>query len=373
MLREILLVFPSVAVSALIYPWYSRIMTQMGILGHNVGAHDLGYLWNLMMVDPLALWVYVQQTFVPWHLQVLYTWPGLRSAYPPWQIMASLGTLAGIGAMGIWLFRRRKDLFFYYSAFVILLVPYLNLTYIGFWVAERYFYFCAFCLLALAMSPVLAALRHPERTIRLGVLVVIVFFVSNNVLQHFLYLGAWRNAETLWQYHISLPNPSPAAYDNLAAFYYADGTARQGTPQSTVSMRKMEIVVEAGLTEFWRDHQQSPPPETYFLFFLKSIIQEVNGNLEEALASLLTSDHLHPKFDSTNLNLARVYRKLSKFAQDTRQRETYACAARDRFAEYMSLCFRDRLAPPEVRQEFAEMEAECSTPVQSLDGDAKKK
>ncbi len=53
-------------------------------------------------------------------------------------------------------------------------------------------------------------------------------------------------------------------------------------------------------------------------------MQEVNGEPEAALASLLTSDRLHPDFDATNLNMARVYRKLAEAAADPQQRETYA-------------------------------------------------
>jgi len=125
-------------------------------------------------------------------------------------------------------------------------------------------------------------------------------------------------------------------------------------------MRKMAIVVDAGLKQFWPDRQQPPSPDTYFLFFLQSIVQEVNGEPEAALASLLTSDRLHPKFDSTNLNLARLYRKLAAAATDPKQKEAYARNARDRFAEYIALAFRGRPAPPEIQQEMADIEAESS-------------
>lgn len=123
-------------------------------------------------------------------------------------------------------------------------------------------------------------------------------------------------------------------------------------------MSKMAVVVDAGLKQFWPDHRQPPPPDTYFLFFLQSIVQEVRGEPEAALESLLTSDRLHPKFDSTNLNLARLYHKLSKNATDPKQRETYARAAQDRFAEYIALAFRGRPASPEVQKEFDDMKAD---------------
>jgi hypothetical protein len=86
----------------------------------------------------------------------------------------------------------------------------------------------------------------------------------------------------------------------------------------------------------------------------------VRGEPEAALASLLMSDRLHPKFDSTNLNLALLYHKLAGTAVDSNQKQTYARAARDRYAEYIALTWRDRPAPAEIQNKLAEFEAECS-------------
>jgi hypothetical protein len=355
---------PGLLVSGVIYVWYQRILAQMGLFDRGYTAHGLAHLWNLVMVNPLAFWLYLRQIFFPEHLAVLYTWPALQSSYPSWQIAAALATVSAAGGIGVWLFRQRKDIFFYYAAFFVLMAPYLNLLYIGIWAADRYLYFPAFCLLALALSLAGAALRRPHPALRIGVLTIGVIFAAINVFQKLSYERVWRNGETLWQYHIALPRPSPTAYENLAACYYANfasAVAQQNTPRMVSSIRKMEIVIQAGLAEFWRDRQHPSPPETSFLFFLQSLAQEAKGDPDAALASLLTSDRLHPRFDATNLNLSRLYRKLAKTAQDPRQRETYARAARKRFIEYIALAFRGRPAPSEVCKELADIEAECST------------
>jgi len=360
LLKEIFLFVPAFVSSLLVYGWYGRILTQMGVLDRGYTAHGLEHLWNLLMVNPVVIWIYVQQTLLPWHLKVLYGWPEMLPAYPQWQVAISLASVVLFGGLGVGLFVRRKDLFFYYAAFFVLMVPYLNLVYSGILVAERYLYFSVFCVLALAMSLAAAVLRRPQPVLRGGVLAVCTGFVIWNCFQTFSYQPAWRNGETLWQYHIALPHPTPTAYENLAASYYAEAADQTGTPEMAVTMRKMAVVVDAGLKQFWPDRQQSPPPDTYFLFFLQSIVQEVNGEPEAALTSLLTSDRLHPKFDSTNLNLARVYRKLASAATDPKQKETYARDAKDRFAEYIALAFRGRPAPPEIQQEMADIEAEYS-------------
>lgn len=290
--------------------------------------------------------------------------------------MVALTTVAGIIGAGLWLFRRRKDLFFYFAAGLALMIPYLNLVFMGIWVADRYVYFSSFCVLAIAVTAAGAAWRHSKGAFRLGALAIGATLLANNFLQTVLYEPKWRDAETLWQYHIALPRPDQKACENLAAYYYArfaSAFAKKNTPLMVSSIRKMEIVVQAGLAEFWRDRQEPPPPETSYLFFLQSLIQEVKGDPDAALASLLTSDRLHPGFDATNLNLAQLYRKLAGSAKTPRQREAYIRAARDRHAEYIKLAFRGRPAPPEVRREMADIDAEFSAMKQpAVSGPAKK-
>lgn len=359
--KEILLLVPGLVVSGWVYHWYRGTLTQMGIFDRGYTAHGLGHLWNLLMVDPLAFWVYVRQTFFPWQLNVLYGWPALQPAYSLGQMVISLATVIAAGAVGVWLFCRRKDLCFYFGTFFILMVPYLNLVFIGIWVAERYLYFSVFCLLALAVAAAGAVWRRPQPGWRMGVLAIGAGFVTINLFQGLSYQRAWRNGETLWQYHLTLPQSRPTAYANLAACYYAAAMAQPGTPNAVVSLRKMAVVVDAGLAQFWSDRRQPPPADTYFLFFLQSIVQELNGELEAALTSLLTSDRLHPRFDSTNLNLAHLYRRLAVAAADPQQRQRHARAARERFAEYIALAYRSQPVPPAVQRELAEFEAACST------------
>jgi hypothetical protein len=362
-LREFFLFIPGLAVSAAIYIWYQGTLAQMGIFDRGYNAHGLAHLWNLLMVNPLVFWTYLKQIFLPSQLAVFYPWPGLQTSYAFWQIGVAVTTVGGALAAGVWLFCRRKDLFFYYAAFFVLMVPYLNLIYIGIWVAERYVYFSSFCVLAVAVSLVGEFWKNTRRTMRLGMILIVAVFVVDNLAQTILYEPAWRDGETLWRDHIAQSRHTVVAYQNLAACYYADlgdAVARQDQSRMAAALHKMSVVVEAGFAEYWPDQKQPPPPETYFLFFLRSLIEEVTSQPEAALASLLMSDRLHPNLDSTDLNLSRLYNKLAGATQNQQQRETYLRAARDRFAEYVKLLYRDRLPPPEVRAEMAGLEAACS-------------
>jgi hypothetical protein len=202
-----------------------------------------------------------------------------------------------------------------------------------------------------------------QKTLRLVFAALVALVIAVNFFQIISYQPVWQNGETLWQNHILLPHPRVKAYDNLGGYYYAEFTeafACQDQPRMTAALHKLEIVVEAGLTDFWPDRKQSPPPDTFFLFFLRSLIEEVRGEPESALASLLIADQLHPNFDSTNLNLSRLYHELAGISKIAGQREIYLHAARDRFAEYIKLAYHDRPPPSDVRVEMAGLEAECS-------------
>jgi hypothetical protein len=363
--REIILTLPNLVITGFVYVWYQRTLAQVGLFDRGYTAHGLAHLWNLERINPLVFWIYLKQIFLPSHLAVLYPWPVLQPSYPLWQVVVALASTLAAGGAGLWLFCRRKDLFFYFAAFFVLMIPYLNLIFIGIWVADRYVYFSSFCVLALAISVSENVWQQSQRAVRLSLVLIGAAFLASNLFQTLTYQPAWKNGETLWQYHISQPQHSTIAYDNLAAYYYADfgdAVAKHDQPRMAASLDKMSVVIDAGLAEYWRDRQQPPPIGTYFLFFLRSLIQEVTGQPEAALASLLMSDQLHPRFDSTNLNLSRVYHKLATTTADPQQRETYRRAARDRYADYVRLLYRDRPPPPEVQAEMASLAAECAVP-----------
>jgi len=361
--RELGLLLPSLCFSGVVYLWYQRTLDQAGVFDRGYTAHGLAHLWNLLIVNPCGFWLYLRQIFLPFHSCLFYAWPQIEPSFPFWQKMVALATLAGSLGAGLWLFRRQKDLFFYYAAFFVLMIPYLNLIFIGIWVADRYLYFSVVCVLAIAISAAEWAWKHSTRVLRWALVLAGVAWLADNGYEAISYLPVWRNAESLWQYHVALPGHPPAAYNNLAAAYYAEfgeAVARQDTLRAATALRKMKTVVEAGLAEYWPDQKQPPPPQTYFLFFLRSLIEEVNGDPDAALASLLMADRLHPGFDSTNLNLSRLYRRLAATTKDAQQRAIYLQAAHDRLATYIALVFRGRSPPPEVRQEMADLETACS-------------
>ena len=240
------------------------------------------------------------------------------------------------------------------------MVPYLDLIMPGILVAERYLYFSVFCIL---LGPSLAAvvLRRANPASRLLFYSRRGFF-GVNLFQKLSYQTAWRNGETLWQYHLTLPQPATGAYENLAGYYYANFTSafvQKNTPLMVSSIRKMATVVDAGLAEFWltaASRRRRKPIIFYFSIF----VQEVNDEPEAALSSLLTADRLRPGFDAINLNLARLYRELAGGLPRFPAAANVSARCARPVRQNISVEFPGRPAPPEFRKEMADIEAEYS-------------
>lgn len=346
---------PAWIMSFWIYGWYRHTIGEMGVLDRGYDFHGWSHLWNLWMVNPFVIVMYVQQMIFPSHLRVFYTWPEMVATFPtPQMLVAMLLTFAAL-LLGIILFRRRKDLFFCVAAFFVLMVPYLNLVYSGILIAERYVYFSSLFLMAILVALVAKIFSSSAKFVRMTALAGCLISFVANAFQFFTYQPAWRNGETLWQYHLTLPNNSVDAYANLAGVYYAEAAALVGKPEMALAVGKMGVVVDAGLKQFYPDPQLPPPTATWQLFFMKSIVQEVQGELQTALASLLIADRAHPHFAAINLNLALLYGKLSASAEGA-QKHAFAISARDRYAQYIAYEFRGRPAPANIQKQLEDFE-----------------
>jgi len=246
--REGVLVIPAFVLSGISYLWYQGILTQMGIFDRGYTAHGLAHVWNLIMVNSMAFWSYLLNLLAPMHLAVLYSWPDLQYSYPVWQIIVSFLTLAGILLIGLWLLLKRKDLFFYFASALALMIPYLNLIYIGIWVADRYVYFTSACAVAFVIALTESAWPVWRIGIRRFIIAAGALLLAVNLFETVSYQPQWRNAETLWQYHVALPNAVPKSYENLGAFYFAqfnEASQQRDEVAKDQALKKMAVVVDA--------------------------------------------------------------------------------------------------------------------------------
>ena len=331
--RELPLALPMFAVALVVFVWYRGMLAQMGLFERGYTASGLSHLWNLAMVNPLVWWLYLKQLCLPFHLSLAYTWPTLQSSLTWPSILTAVATLAAVLGTTLWMARRRKDLLFFWLAFFLLLVPYMNLIYIGIWAADRYLYLASFCLLAIAVR---LAREQATRSDKARAAVVVGFAVVMlvNLGQTLSYQRAWRDAESLWMHHVTLPHAAPMAYSTLAASYYTSFGEEDEIGAQRQLMQKMAVVVEAGLQQFWPDRSAPPPTVTWQLLFLKAIVEEVGGHPHAAIESLLTSQRLNDRYPATAFNLAMLYRDQALQSDDPGQRRAYAEQARESLNAY---------------------------------------
>jgi hypothetical protein len=160
---------------------------------------------------------------------------------------------------------------------------------------------------------------------------------------------------------MTLKQPSVKAFENLAAYYYATGIEDGNAEQFATNLGKMSVVVDEGIEQFKGQNPASPSPITWHLFFLRAIVQEVRGMPGQAIESLLISDRLRGGFDSTSLNLAMLYRKLTLATEDPAQRAMHAQKALERYNTYIKLAFRGRTPPLAVTTMLSELSGMADT------------
>ncbi|MDA1044456.1 MAG: hypothetical protein O3C57_04450 [Verrucomicrobia bacterium] len=355
--REVPLSVPMFCASIGVFVWYRAILNETGLLDRGYSDTGIQHLWNLAMINPMVCWLYLKQICLPAHLSVLYTWPFLPDAFRLPDVLAALATLVAGVAITFKMMVYRKDLLFYWAAFFALMVPYMNFIYVGIWAADRYLYFASFCLLAIAVQVGFEIAGRGKKS-RAVIIAVAAVMLGANLWQTVSYPRAWRNGESLWQYHIELPHPSSVAYNNLAATYYTMVHEAIEADEKTHLLRKMDVVVNAGLQTYWPDRASPPPRATWHLFFLKSILDEIRGMPETAIESLLISERLNGGFRATRLNLAKLYCKLSLGSEEPTLRRDYALKAVESLGKHLR-----REPTPEMIT--AMLGAECLAAAQS--------
>jgi hypothetical protein len=98
------------------------------------------------------------------------------------------------------------------------------------------------------------------------------------------------------------------------------------------------------MRQFWPDRAGPPPSACWQLFFLQAIVQEVQGEPEAAIESLLTSARLNGSFRATHYNLAMLYRDLALASDGDPTRRAYAQQAVQSLEAYL----RHTATPEEI-------------------------
>ena len=160
--RSLVGLIPHALVGVGIHFWYQRILSAFQILGHVPSARTFTHLKNLAVLIPLSLEPRLAHIFSASEHSISYLRPNVAIRPTSGELVLAFATLTGLLALVVVLLRYRRDLAFYPIAFLLFMLPYFNVTYIGIWAADRYAYLASFCVAALIAVPVVSGLWSPR-------------------------------------------------------------------------------------------------------------------------------------------------------------------------------------------------------------------
>jgi len=307
-LYSVIIFTPHLIISFMVYKWYHGILSAYGIMNRGYTATTLEHLRNLLIINPLVFWRYMQNLFLPSNLSLFYNWPNIISEFSACHIAISVMTVISGICLTTFLLLKRKDLFCYISIIAILMIPYLNIIYFGIWVANRYIYFASLFLLTVIATIATGLMNSKKNTAIVAVFLIV--FCGYNTINKTSYIKVWQNDETLWTYECGQPDPRPESFENLGSYYYTQGLQTTNTDVRESYFSKVKEVIEAGRVKLGNSPKDNPSPILSRLLFLDALMSIVqNETPRTQLEKLMLVEKIKPDFDAALWQLTVFYYK----------------------------------------------------------------
>ncbi|WP_207687868.1 hypothetical protein [Desulfonema limicola] len=243
---------PHLLISLYIYFWYKGIITSWGVLGSR-GPSALApeHIKTLVLFIPLVIGLYVKLLFLPFQYSIFYHWPNTGIPLQTFHIVISVLISLAIVFMTAFTFYKRKDLLFYILAFIILMIPYFNIIYIGIWAANRYIYFSSFCIIAVSADLIIAFASKHKEYLKKSVFIIWLIFIIFNIYQTLVYQKVWQDNHSLWTYENNLKDASVFSYWLLAKSFTISAAEKHQVPELKMQLfQQAETVINKGLKKY---------------------------------------------------------------------------------------------------------------------------
>lgn len=333
-----------------VFLWYRGVLDRFGLFQRGYDADWWQHLIRWLTLNPLVFLSYAKDLVLPSHLSLVYAWPHTDLALQPHHAAIAVTFFGTVATAGIWLFLRRKDLFFFYLSFWVMMIPYTNIIYIGIWRANRYLYFSSAFLVALLIGLLFPKSGSASRLrFRVGI-VLVGLVIAVNAVQKIRYLDKWQDSQHLWTYEKSLNQGSLTPFHNLVEVYLNRARVEKDPNARKELLNKAESVAQEGIDAVWRDTTRDPPPSLYKLFFSKALIAaQRSAPVSESLKLLRLVIRLNPNFPQAHLKLAALTFKMAKEAQDPAQRKHLAQVSWNHFRNYTNTADHGRHTQNEIQ------------------------
>lgn len=347
---------PLLVMSAIVYRWYNANLSEWGVLGRGPGLFTLEHLTTLLSLLPVVFWRYLGLIAYPANFSISYETPSTDFSPALWEQLAGWSGILVYLGLTVWAHQKRKDLFFWLAAFVALMIPYLNLVYIGIWVANRYLYFAVVCwlvLLVAAAEGLIARFGSPARAamVALGGSLAVIWLGATWVHQ-----SAWRDNHALWLYESSVDQPTMLAHQALARSFLKQAKGAANPADRSALAAEAEAAIARGI-----EHYQAlgVRPSPYYttatenfskLFYIRGQLAALRDDpLPVQLQHYQEAYRLKPASKLNALMLAETHFKIAVRAAEPAAREENAAQSLRYFLEYVSYTNAD----PFLRQKNA--------------------
>lgn len=343
--EKLLPLLPHAALSVASFLWFRGVIEAFGVIGwRGPGPLEPSHIAQVVRFTPLVLVEYLRHMLWPDQLSVFYRWPHVEIPLSVGhKFLSAISAAAWTAALGYALIKRR-DLAFYLLAFLLLLVPYLNIVYVSIWVADRYVYFGSFFLVCAA---VVVAMEWAERSrpLRLAGAVAGGFFFLISSTATFFQQDVWRDNESLWTHETRLDEPSLLSIQALAKNHVRN--ARNASPGLRAALlEEADALIEKGLA---RDRAlgrvETPyrtPDQLHLarLHYLQARVGSLQGaSFEEQVAQLERAFSIAPDPASAR-RLSETYLAWG-LASDPPEEESRVRRSFDYFATSLQIAARD--------------------------------
>ncbi|MBI2374768.1 MAG: hypothetical protein HYV07_12300 [Deltaproteobacteria bacterium] len=252
--RSLTRLLPAVLVSLAVYLWYSSVLRDFGgMLGAAGGAPKVTHLLEMARLGPIVLALNFRLVFVPLDYSALYGWPNVNQPVSALDVVSGLGAVVGTAAYLYVSYVRRRTAFVLAAAFLVLMVPYSGVSYVGFWTANRYLFLSSFFLIGSLLAFIEPAVERwvgdsRGRAWAVGAaLVAVLGGYSASTLKA---QAAWRTPRALWEHEVSISRPSIAAYMTLGALYVVLASEEKDGRVRSELLDRADAVLDLGMERY---------------------------------------------------------------------------------------------------------------------------
>jgi hypothetical protein len=326
-LRSIGLLLPHALISLTIFLWYRAQLQAWGMFDRGPTLVSLEHLSTLATILPQVFLRYFQLMVIPRGYALFYDDPAVGVAPPNGALAAGLIVTIGLMAALAWSALKNRAFFFWLGSALLLMLPYLNLIYIGIWVANRYVYLVSALLIAAVVFWLDEVTRSSVR-IRKGVLAGGLLFGLLCLVQTLEIQAAWRDNRSLWTYEVSLREPSMLAMLAMARVHVKDAEAAKKPAQMRDSIQRAEALIRQASEKFEARYSSQPGSYQSYQLAYYGTLMHWEGRImllegrpaREQLPFYLRAQQIQPSSRLHNMQLVKTYFKMAFDQPDDRAR-----------------------------------------------------